>query len=55
MDEICFDVAELLFYLSKPALVKCLTANNCSGFRGGSAGKKSTCNAEDLGLIPGLE
>ena len=24
------------------------------GFSGGSAGKESTCNAEDLGLIPGL-
>ena len=24
------------------------------GFPGGSAGKVSTCNAEDLGLIPGL-
>ena len=24
------------------------------GFPGGSAGKESTCNAEDLGLIPGL-
>ena len=25
-----------------------------SGFPGGSGGKKSTCNAGDLGLIPGL-
>ena len=25
------------------------------GFSGGSAGKESTCNARDLGLIPGLE
>ena len=25
-----------------------------SGFPGGSAGKESTCNAGDLGLIPGL-
>ena len=24
------------------------------GFTGGSAGKESACNAEDLGLIPGL-
>ena len=24
------------------------------GFPGGSAGKESTCNVEDLGLIPGL-
>ena len=24
------------------------------GFLGGSAGKESTCYAEDLGLIPGL-
>ena len=24
------------------------------GFLGGSAGKESTCNAGDLGLIPGL-
>ena len=24
------------------------------GFPGGSAGKESACNAEDLGLIPGL-
>ena len=24
------------------------------GFPGGSAGKESICNAEDLGLIPGL-
>ena len=27
---------------------------NGSGFRGGSAGKESSCNAGDLGLIPGL-
>ena len=26
-----------------------------SGFPCDSAGKKSACNAEDLGLIPGLE
>ena len=26
----------------------------CMGFPGSSAGKKSTCNAGDLGLIPGL-
>ena len=25
------------------------------GLTCGSAGKESTCNAEDLGLIPGLE
>ena len=25
------------------------------GFPGGSAGKESSCNAGDLGLIPGLE
>ena len=25
------------------------------GFPGGSDGKKSTCNTEDSGLIPGLE
>ena len=25
-----------------------------SGFPGGTAGKESTCNAGDLGLIPGL-
>ena len=25
-----------------------------SGFPGGSAGKESTCNVGDLGLIPGL-
>ena len=25
------------------------------GFPGGSAGKESTCNARDPGLIPGLE
>ena len=25
------------------------------GFSGGSAGKESTCNVGDLGLIPGLE
>ena len=25
-----------------------------SGFPGGSDGKESTCNAADLGLIPGL-
>ena len=27
---------------------------NHQGFPGGSAGKESPCNAEDLGLIPGL-
>ena len=26
----------------------------CGGFPGGSDGKESTCNAGDLGLIPGL-
>ena len=26
----------------------------CMGFPGGSAGKESTCNVGDLGLIPGL-
>ena len=26
----------------------------CMGFPGGSAGKESACNAEDLGSIPGL-
>ena len=26
----------------------------CKGFPFGSAGKESTCNAEDLGSIPGL-
>ena len=26
----------------------------CQGFPGGSAGKESTCNVGDLGLIPGL-
>ena len=26
----------------------------CWGFPGGSDGKESTCNAGDLGLIPGL-
>ena len=25
------------------------------GFSGGSAGKESTCNVGDLGLVPGLE
>ena len=25
----------------------------CKGFLGGSVGKESACNAEDLGLIPG--
>ena len=28
--------------------------NNKMGFPGGSDGKESTCNAGDLGLIPGL-
>ena len=31
-----------------------LTLGNVLGFPGGSAGKESTCNVEDLGLIPGL-
>ena len=30
------------------------SSNLLLGFPGGSAGKESTCNAEDLGLIPGL-
>ena len=30
------------------------TSIACSGFRGGSDGKESACNAGDLGLIPGL-
>ena len=32
----------------------CLSTIYYVGFPGGSAGKKSTCNVEDLGLIPGL-
>ena len=55
LKKICFDVAELLFHLYKPVFVKYLAANNYSGFPGGSAGKESTYNAGDLGLIPGLE
>ena len=31
------------------------TAINRRGFPGGSDGKESTCNAGDLGSIPGLE
>ena len=31
-----------------------LASLNISGFPGGSGGKESACNAEDLGLIPGL-
>ena len=32
-----------------------LTTNPCGkGFPGGSDGKESTCNLEDLGLTPGL-
>ena len=27
----------------------------CAGFPGGSDSKESACNAQDLGLIPGLE
>ena len=27
---------------------------NCVGLPGGSDGKESACNAEDLGLIPGV-
>ena len=27
---------------------------NCVGLPGGSDGKESACNAEDLGLIPGM-
>ena len=30
------------------------THSSILGFYGGSAGKKSACNAGDLGLIPGL-
>ena len=30
------------------------TTQICDCFPGGSAGKESTCNVEDLGLIPGL-
>ena len=30
-------------------------ASNNLGFPGGSAGKESTCNAGDLGSVPGLE
>ena len=28
---------------------------NCTSFPGGSVGRESTCNAEDLGSIPGLQ
>ena len=33
----------------------CISLRTNAGFPGGSDGKESACNAEDLGLIPGLE
>ena len=36
-----FGILQVLLYL-------------CMGFPGGSAGKESSCNAGDLGLMPGL-
>ena len=32
----------------------CVCVCVCMGFPCGSAGKESTCNSRDLGLIPGL-
>ena len=48
---------EALFYLNgKELYTKFLwRGNKIMGFPGGSADKESTCNAGDLGLIPGLE
>ena len=43
----------LKFSRQKPGLL--VKINVISGFPGGSAGKESTCNAGDLGLIPGLK
>ena len=37
-----------------PNLVNKTTRSNCLGFPGSSAGKEFSCNAKDLGLIPGL-
>ena len=34
---------------------KKIETNSAQGFPCGSDGKESTCNVEDLGLIPGLE
>ena len=41
------------YTLRKPKLKK-IYVPQCSGFPCGSAGKKSACNAGDLGPIPGL-
>ena len=37
------------------AAMKLKDACSLEGFPGGSAGKESACNMEDLGSIPGLE
>ena len=51
--------SQFIFYLnsSKHKMVRCLDIKNhstsFSGFPGSSDSKESTCNAGDLGLIPG--
>ena len=43
------------FYLRNlPKVMQLQRSDLLLGFPGGSAGKESTCNAGDLGLIPGL-
>ena len=34
--------------------ISCIASDSLPGFPGGSAGKESSCNVGDLGLIPGL-
>ena len=45
---LCSEVTAVSTYFIKPIYERL-------GFSGGSDGKKSTCNAGDLGSIPGLE
>ena len=53
-----FNISASKFQLSRVAakftLVVILGSFNLFGFPGGSTGKESTCNAGELGSIPGL-
>ena len=53
--ESCLDLVVVSFHWTQSkGMVIVREAHLSSGFPGGSDGKESTCNAGDLGLIPGL-
>ena len=48
------EYCEMLPFQCKPLKRKTLLCKSQRGFTGGSGGKEATCNAGDLGSIPGL-